>query len=107
MPGLCFFDLDEAPALRRSFLRRRRDALAVIVGRAQARGDLPGTLTRDTVADIVFGVIWYRLLASREPFGDSLASEIARTLAAPGGNVPAACAATARTRPPAGTRRPS
>ena len=75
---------------RASFLQRRRDALAVIVDRAQARGDLPLKLTRDTVADVVFGVIWYRLLASREPLGDRLASEIAGTLAAPDGNVPAA-----------------
>ena len=68
---------------RASFLRRRRDALAVIVDRAQARGDLPLTLARHTVADIVFGIIWYRLLASREPFGDRMASEIASALSAP------------------------
>jgi hypothetical protein len=65
-------------------LQRRRDALAVILDRAQARGDLPLQLARDTVADVVFGVIWYRLLASREPLGDRLAGEIASTLAAPG-----------------------
>jgi AcrR family transcriptional regulator len=68
---------------RASFLQRRRDALAVIVDRAQVRSDLPRTLTRDTVADVVFGVIWYRLLASREPFSDRLASEIASALSAP------------------------
>jgi hypothetical protein len=38
----------------------------------------------------VFGVIWYRLLASREPFGGRLAGEIASILSAPDGNVPAA-----------------
>jgi AcrR family transcriptional regulator len=69
---------------RTSFLQRRRDALAVVVERAEARGDLPLTLTRDTVADVVFGVIWYRLLASREPFSDRLAGEIAGALSAPG-----------------------
>jgi AcrR family transcriptional regulator len=69
---------------RASFLQRRRDALAVLLDRAQARGDLPLQLARDTVADVVFGVIWYRLLASREPLGDRLAGEIASTLAAPG-----------------------
>lgn len=74
---------------RASFLQHRRDALAVLVDRAQARGDLPGKLAPDTVADVVFGVIWYRLLAGRGPFGDQLAGEIARTLSAPDGNVPA------------------
>jgi hypothetical protein len=44
----------------------------------------------DTVADVVFGVIWYRLLAGRGPFGDQLAGEIASTLSASDGNVPAA-----------------
>jgi AcrR family transcriptional regulator len=73
---------------RASFLQRRRDALAVIVDRAQVRGDLPLRLARDTVADVVFGVIWYRLLASREPLGDEMAGEIASTLAVPDGNVP-------------------
>jgi AcrR family transcriptional regulator len=69
---------------RASFLQRRRDALAVLLDRAQARGDLPLQLARDTVADVVFGVIWYRLLASREPLGDRLADEIASTVSAPG-----------------------
>jgi AcrR family transcriptional regulator len=92
---------------RASFLQHRRDALAVLVDRARDRGDLPGKLAPDTVADVVFGVIWYRLLAGREPFGDRLASEIASTLSAPDGNMPAGSAATSRTRPPAGTRRPS
>jgi AcrR family transcriptional regulator len=92
---------------RASFLQRRRDALAVILDRAQARGDLPLRLARGTVADVVFGVIWYRLLASREPLGGGLASEIAGTLAAPDGSVPAAAAATGRTRLPGGTRPPS
>jgi hypothetical protein len=36
----------------------------------------------------VFGVIRYRMLASREPLGDEMAGEIASTLAAPDGNVP-------------------
>jgi AcrR family transcriptional regulator len=72
---------------RASFLQRRRDALAVIVDRAQARGDLPLMLTRDTVADVVFGVIWYRLLAGRELVADRLAGEIASLLSGPDGNV--------------------
>lgn len=69
---------------RASFLQRRRDALAVILDRARARGDLPTEPAPGSVADIVFGVIWYRLLATREPFDDRLAEEVASALTAPG-----------------------
>ena len=58
---------------RGSFLERRRDALAVILDRAQARGDLPPQPPPGTVADIVFGVIWYRLLATGQALDDRLA----------------------------------
>src|SRR5690349_6352863 len=67
---------------RGTFLQRRRDALAVITGRAQSRGDLPPTASAGTVADIVFGVIWYRVLATREPPGSRLAEELVATLTA-------------------------
>ena len=69
---------------RVSFLQRRRDALAVIVARARARGDLPAGPATGAIADIVFGVIWYRLLATREPFDDRLADEIVGALTGPG-----------------------
>jgi AcrR family transcriptional regulator len=66
---------------REAFLQRRRDALGVITGRAQARGDLPPGLSPGTVADIVFGVIWYRVLATREPPDSGLADELVTALA--------------------------
>ena len=68
---------------RDGFLQRRRDALAVITGRAQARGDLPPGVSPATVADIVFGVIWYRVLATRELPDSGLASELVTALAGP------------------------
>ena len=68
---------------RDGFLQRRRDALGVITGRAQARGDLPPGLSPGTVADIVFGVIWYRVLATRELPDTGLASELVTALAGP------------------------
>ena len=68
---------------RDGFLQRRRDALGVITGRAQARGDLPPGLSPGTVADVVFGVIWYRILATREPPGSDLADELVTALAGP------------------------
>ena len=68
---------------RDGFLQRRRDALGAITGRAQARGDLPPGLSPGTVADIVFGVIWYRVLATRELPDSGLASELVTALAGP------------------------
>jgi AcrR family transcriptional regulator len=68
---------------RDGFLQRRRDALGVITGRAQARGDLPPGVSPGTIADIVFGVIWYRVLATRELPGSALADELVTALAGP------------------------
>lgn len=68
---------------RTAFLRRRRDALGIIVERAQARGDLPPVPSAATVADIVFGVIWYRMLATRQPADQELIDELVSTLSDP------------------------
>lgn len=46
------------------FLTKRRAALETIVERAAARGDKPDLLTATIVADVVFGLIWYRILAT-------------------------------------------
>jgi AcrR family transcriptional regulator len=68
---------------RASFLQRRRDALGIILDRAKDRGDLPPVPSPDTAADIVFGVIWYRMLATRQPPDQKLTDELVTTLAAP------------------------
>jgi AcrR family transcriptional regulator len=65
------------------FLERRRDALAVITGRARQRGDLPVRPDPSLVADIVFGIIWYRVLARRpdgQPFDPSLIDDLVALL---------------------------
>jgi AcrR family transcriptional regulator len=68
---------------RTAFLQRRRDALAVILDRASARGELPAGVSAGTITDIVFGVIWYRMLATRQPLDDRLADELVSALAGP------------------------
>jgi AcrR family transcriptional regulator len=75
--------IDEAfgQRFREAFLLRRRAALAVILDRAKARGDLPAGVPAGTVADVVFGVLWYRVLATREPLDDGLADELVTLLA--------------------------
>jgi AcrR family transcriptional regulator len=65
---------------RASFLQSRRDALGIILDHAQARGDLPSYPSPGTVADIIFGVIWYRILATRQPVDQQLVDELVTTL---------------------------
>jgi len=63
-----------------AFLQRRREALTTILSRAVERGDLPRHLAPSTVLDIVFGVIWYRMLATRQPLDQALLAELMQTL---------------------------
>ncbi len=78
--------IDEAfgQRFRVAFLQRRRDALAVILDRAQARGELPAGVSPGALTDIVFGVLWYRMLATRQPLDDRLADELVAVLAPDG-----------------------
>jgi len=75
--------IDEAfgQRFREAFLLRRRDALGVILDRARARGELPAGVSAGTVTDVVFGVLWYRVLATRGPLDDRLADELVALLA--------------------------
>jgi AcrR family transcriptional regulator len=74
-------DREFGDRFRASLLYQRRDALAVIVDRARERGDFPPSPSPEVVADIVFGVIWYRMLATREPLNDTTVDELVTTLA--------------------------
>jgi len=65
---------------RRDFLERRRDALAVIVDRARERGDLPPRPAPAVVADLVFGTIWYRVLATRRRLDKALVDDLVAAL---------------------------
>ncbi|MGI5232171.1 TetR/AcrR family transcriptional regulator [Actinoallomurus sp. CA-142502] len=67
---------------RETFLRQRRAALGVIVERAEARGELPPGLTPDTVVDLVFGMLWYRILAAHRPVDQALIDELITVLTA-------------------------
>jgi AcrR family transcriptional regulator len=74
--------LDDAfgERFRQNFLYRRRAALSVVLDRAKTRGELPAALSASTAADIVFGVIWYRMLATRHPVDANLVDELVLVL---------------------------
>jgi AcrR family transcriptional regulator len=82
--GEAQIDADFGDRFRVGFLQRRRDALGVILLRAADRGDLPEHLHPSTVLDIVFGVIWYRMLATREVLDTAVAEQLMNALTVPG-----------------------
>ncbi|WAL69183.1 TetR/AcrR family transcriptional regulator [Amycolatopsis cynarae] len=77
-------DEDFGRRFREKFLQRRRDALAVLVERARDRGDLPPSPPAKAIPEIVFGMTWYRLLATREPLDSHLIDTLLGLLAPTG-----------------------
>jgi AcrR family transcriptional regulator len=65
---------------RETFLVQRRAALGAIVERAVARDELPSGLTAETVVDIVFGTLWYRILSAHRPVDQALVDELVTVL---------------------------
>lgn len=64
-------DPEFATRFRDGFLDRRRAALAEIFQRAHARCDTPAGVSDELIADLVFGTIWYRMLATDRPLGEA------------------------------------
>lgn len=71
-----------AELFRTAFLERRRAAVAALVERARRRGDLPAGLTEGFVADVLLGVLWYRLIVVPQPFDRELSSRLVALLTA-------------------------
>ncbi|GLW74608.1 TetR family transcriptional regulator [Kitasatospora phosalacinea] len=65
---------------RDTLLNPRREALGTLLARAHAADALAPQLTPATAVDLAFGLLWYRLLATREPLDDRLAALLTRTL---------------------------
>ncbi|GMA23105.1 hypothetical protein GCM10025864_08640 [Luteimicrobium album] len=70
--------LDEAFSHRfwDGFIENRRAALRTVLERAAGRGELPVGVSADTLLDVVFGVIWYRVLTGRVLGSDAVADEL-------------------------------
>jgi AcrR family transcriptional regulator len=63
-----------------AFTAARRDALAQIVERAGARGQVPSMERLDIVVDQAFGLLWYRMIFAHQPLDEGAADDVAAAL---------------------------
>lgn len=73
------------------FTAQRRAALRALLECGVASGDIAATADLDMLADLAYGVLWYRLLIGHAPLDDRAARDLAAHLIAAGkaGNGPA------------------
>lgn len=64
------------------FTAARRDALARVLDRARARGQISSRTRFDSLVDQAFGLLWYRLIFAHNSLDDRAADEVAAALAA-------------------------
>ena len=63
-----------------SFTSFRRDALAQILDRARALGQMPSVERLDNVVDQAFGFLWYRMIFAHQPLDEHAADDLAAAL---------------------------
>jgi AcrR family transcriptional regulator len=77
-----------AAAFRERFLFSRRAALRSILDRAAERGEVDPDVDLELLVDVVYGVLWYRLLLAHVPVnattGQQLAALVTRAAGASG-----------------------
>ena len=69
-----------ARAFRDRFLFGRRDALRTILDRAVARGEIAAGMDLELAIDVVYGVLWYRLMLDHAPLDDTAARQMTALL---------------------------
>ena len=69
-------DAELADAVRSGFLATRRDALAAVLERGVARGELRGDLDVELALDVLGGPLFYRLLITGGPIDERLAEGV-------------------------------
>lgn len=67
------------------FTAQRRRELGVILERGRQRGELPDAADLDTLVDLVYGFLWYRLLVGHAPLDTPAAQALADAVLAAGG----------------------
>lgn len=63
--------------MRQLFIEERRRALAGLIERGQRRHEIDPTLDINLLVDLIYGVMWYRLLNGHAPLDASLAADLA------------------------------
>lgn len=66
-----------ATVFRDRFLFGRRAALREILLRAEGRGEIDPGVDLDLLIDVVYGVLWYRLLLDHAPLSDAAGRDLA------------------------------
>ncbi|HEV3362397.1 MAG TPA: TetR/AcrR family transcriptional regulator [Pseudonocardiaceae bacterium] len=66
-----------ATQFRDRFLFSRREALRGILRRAVERGEVAGELDLELLIDVVYGVLWYRLLLDHAPISEAAGQQLA------------------------------
>lgn len=69
-------------AFRDRFLARRRGALRRLLDRARDRGELAADIDVDLLVDVMFGTLWYRVLARHAPLSQAFADQLTDALLA-------------------------
>ncbi|HEX4221036.1 MAG TPA: TetR/AcrR family transcriptional regulator [Pseudonocardiaceae bacterium] len=70
-------DQDFAVQFRDRFLFSRRAALRAILQRATERGEVAAELDPELLIDVVYGVLWYRLLLDHAPISEAAGQQLA------------------------------
>ncbi|MDT0309315.1 TetR/AcrR family transcriptional regulator [Streptomyces sp. DSM 44917] len=74
-----------ADVFRERFLLPRQAALAGLLERAAARGEIAGEADRDLLAELLHGLLWHRLLLGRPPLDAPAGRRLAALLGAASG----------------------
>jgi AcrR family transcriptional regulator len=69
-------DPDFAELFRRDFLAGRRRVVREILARGQSRGEIAAEAELDFLAEVVFGLLWYRILARNAPLNRRFADQL-------------------------------
>lgn len=73
-------DEEFAKTMRDVFVERRRENIRAIVKNAIDRGEVQTSLDPDFASDLVFGIMWYRLMFEHGPLDSDLARRLAKLI---------------------------
>lgn len=74
------FDPAFAELFRTDFIAIRRQPVLTLLHEGIARGELSPDSNVDALADLIYGAMWYRLLAQHAPLDDDFAREIVQAV---------------------------